>query len=427
MTFRMKLIISMLIVFIIAFDISVVIFVSKGQAMVLKAQENTAADEFASIYRSIDELVQETYMQSGKRDIEFCSGIVNMYKTLYNEGSTKIDIESGSYSGNNIYMTKALSMPYEDIVISYEKDISDFYNMKREWKKLFVIVNFVFDGVLFVLVYSITSYLTKPLYAITRALSEFREGNFKSRIDINTKDEFQPIADEFNSMAETIGKNIDEINKNAEEKEMLVRNMAHELRNPLAGIQGFSEYLMNCDANEEDRHKALCYINSEAQRLSALSNKILNMGMIENNESSFEKVETTDIGKDILKHADVILNYKIDKIFCDKILVTDLLINIVDNAVKAEADKIEITFDKTEEYYSISVRDNGVGMEEKELIEIFKPFYRVNKDRSREKGGAGLGLSYCESIAKAHGGYIKAYSEKGKGSEFIIFLQLFNK
>ncbi len=427
MTFRAKLIISMLIVFIIAFDISVVIFVSRGQSMVLEARESAAADEFSSIYRSIDKFIRETYTESGKRDMDFCKGIINMYKTLYNEGSTKIDIEEGIYTGNNIYMTKALSMPYDDIVISYEKDISDYYNMQREWKRLFVIVNFIFAGVLFVLVYGITSYLTRPLYAITKALSEFRKGNYGSRISINTRDEFQPIADEFNNMAETIGASIEQINKNAEEKEMLVRNMAHELRNPLAGIQGFSEYLLSCDVNDEDRHKALCYIDSEAKRLSALSNKILNMGITENTDIDFEEVNTRDIGEEIKKYKEVGLEYKIDKIVCDRILITDLLINLVDNAVNADADKITIIFDKTEEYYRISVADNGCGMDQKELLSIFKPFYRVNKDRSREKGGAGLGLSYCESIAKVHGGYMEVHSQKGRGTEFMIFLQLFNK
>lgn len=427
MTFRFKLIISMLIVFIIAFDISVVIFVAKGQDMVLEAQESSAADEFSSIYKSIDALVLETYTQSSKKDMDFCRGVVNLYKILYNESSTKIDIESSKYTGKNIYISKALSMPYNDVVISYEKDISEFYNMQREWKRLFIIVNFIFAGILFVLVYGITAYLIRPLYAITKALSEFRKGNYESRININTKDEFQPIADEFNSMAETIGCYIEEINKNAEEKEMLVRNMAHELRNPLAGIQGFSEYLLNCEPDEEDKHKALFYINSEAQRLSALSNKILNMGIMENNKIEYEEVNTEDIGNEILKHKKINLEYKIDKIVCDKILVTDLIINLTDNAVNADADNIDITFDRIENYYTISVKDNGCGMDERELTEIFKPFYRVNKDRSREKGGAGLGLSYCESIARAHGGYIEVRSQKGNGTEFIIFLQLFNR
>ncbi len=427
MTFRAKLIISMLTVFIIAFDISVVIFVSRGQTMVLEAQENAAADEFSSIYKSIDDLLQETYVQSGKRDMDICRGIVNMYKTLYNEGSTKIGIEDDNYTGNNIYITKALSMPYEDVAISYEKDISGFYDMQKEWKKIFVIVNFVFAAVLLALVYGITAYLTRPLVYITNALSEFRKGNYNSRIGISTKDEFRPIADEFNRMAETIGSNIEQINKNAEENEMLVRNMAHELRNPLAGIQGFSEYLLNCSVNEEDRHKALAYINSEAKRLSALSNKILNMGVIENDNIDIEKTDTKDIGNELLKHTDINLKYDTDHIACDSILITDMLLNLVDNALKAGADSIDITFGKTEGYYTITVKDNGVGMDEKELTEIFKPFYRVNKARSREKGGAGLGLSYCDTIARAHGGYIKAYSRKGEGSEFLIFLQDINK
>ncbi len=427
MTFRMKLIISMLAVFIIAFDISVLLFVERGQSMVLEARENAAADEFSSIYNSIDSLIMETYTQSGSKDMDFCQGIVNMYKTLYGSGNTVIGIEKGRYTGKNIYISKALTAPYNDVVISYEKDISDFYSMQREWKRLFVIVNFVFAGILFALIYAITSYLTRPLNVITRALSDFRKGDYGSRININSRDEFQPIADEFNSMAETIGKNIEEIENNAEEKEMLVRNMAHELRNPLAGIQGFSEYLMSCEPNDEDRHKALGYINSEAIRLSALSNKILNMGITENSEISIEAVSTQEIGRAIAEYASVDLKYKIDKIFCDRILITDMLFNMVDNSHNAGANHIEIIFDKAEDYCRISVIDNGEGMDEKELKQIFRPFYRVNKDRSREKGGAGLGLSYCESIARAHGGYIEVYSEKGKGTEFMIFLPDFNK
>jgi signal transduction histidine kinase len=202
--------------------------------------------------------------------------------------------------------------------------------------------------------------------------------------------------------------------------------MAHELRNPLTGIQGFSEYLLTCRSTPKERLKALEYINFEAKRLGALSKKMLEADSLKGIEPELEKIEVKALSDRLIKmlngKAKISVLKKIDFIYADKLLIADVLLNLLENAVNAGADRIVLTFDKNNKYFTVTVEDNGCGIAEENLKSIFTPFYRVDKSRSRENGGVGLGLSFCESVIKAQGGYINVSSIYGKGSVFTVFL-----
>ncbi|MGI6214984.1 MAG: sensor histidine kinase, partial [Christensenellales bacterium] len=102
--------------------------------------------------------------------------------------------------------------------------------------------------------------------------------------------------------------------------------------------------------------------------------------------------------------------------------------NIMENAVKytQESGEIEVKLERSGKSAVLSIEDNGPGMSQENIKHIFERFYRVDKARSRETGGTGLGLSIAKQIVNLHSGSIKAESEEGKGTKFIITLPLSN-
>ena len=113
----------------------------------------------------------------------------------------------------------------------------------------------------------------------------------------------------------------------------------------------------------------------------------------------------------------------------DKVYLKQLFFNLLDNAIRyTPADgTISISMVRKGESAAVAVRDSGIGIPEEHIPHIFERFYRVDKARSRTEGGAGLGLSICQHIAKVHGGRIEVESQVGEGSTFSVFLPLFEK
>jgi signal transduction histidine kinase len=109
----------------------------------------------------------------------------------------------------------------------------------------------------------------------------------------------------------------------------------------------------------------------------------------------------------------------------DKVHLQQLFTNLIDNAIKYTSEgSIRITVEKHEENAVVQVRDTGVGIPPGELEKIFKRFYRVDRSRSKESGGVGLGLSIAEWVAKAHQGRIEVKSEFNRGSTFTVYLPI---
>ena len=106
-------------------------------------------------------------------------------------------------------------------------------------------------------------------------------------------------------------------------------------------------------------------------------------------------------------------------------LFKTVIMNLVDNSFKAGADKISISGDRGENStYSISIKDNGIGIPQEELERVKDAFYMVDKSRSRKEHGAGLGLSLADRIMKLHGGSIDIKSIEGKGTEIILMIPM---
>ncbi|GAA0788831.1 two-component system histidine kinase PnpS [Hathewaya limosa] len=225
---------------------------------------------------------------------------------------------------------------------------------------------------------------------------------------------------------------ITDIKKLENMRSQFVANVSHELKTPLTSIKGFAETLKEVD-DVKYREKFLDIINNEAERLTRLINDILILSHIENKkEIKKEYINVDDLINDVFlliksqaeskKIKLTLEGDKIDNILGDGDKFKQMLINLIDNAVKYNhlGGYVKILCKSYDKYFTITVKDNGVGIPKSEISRLFERFYRVDKARSRANGGTGLGLAIVKHIIILFNGEIFVESELGKGSLFIV-------
>lgn len=225
-------------------------------------------------------------------------------------------------------------------------------------------------------------------------------------------------------------------------KKEVLNNLSHEVRTPLQGIIGVSKELSSSwhKMDDKERYKYVSIMANSGDRLMNLVSDILDLSKFEYGKMVFDMNPNIDIYKIVQTVTDRLeafilsekkkINVKIivkDNInvgvTCDKIKITQLFTNLLNNAVryiKKEGD-IEITLYADKNNLFIRVEDNGIGIPEGEEEDIFGAFSRSSKTKN-QSGGAGFGLALCRQIVKAHKGDIRAKSKKSKGSIFIVSL-----
>lgn len=219
-----------------------------------------------------------------------------------------------------------------------------------------------------------------------------------------------------------------------------VANVSHELKTPLTAIQGYLETLSG-DILEDKKtvEKFLTIINKHAVRLKTIVEDLLALSSIEKEEGRLS-IEMSRVSADQLisnvislcsdkasrKGVNLVFKQSGIHLSANVQLMEQALINLVDNAISysREGDEIVLKCELVESLKDtsclFSVRDNGIGIAKEHHERLFERFYSVDKARSRELGGSGLGLSIVKHIALTHGGNVRVESEVGVGSEFII-------
>ena len=217
-----------------------------------------------------------------------------------------------------------------------------------------------------------------------------------------------------------------------------VANVSHELKTPLTSILGFVETLKEGAAeNAEHRDQFLGIIQDHAQKLHRLIEDLLLLSKVESGAEPLKK-EKADLGKMLARifelHSALLKEKKISYqasmtpnsfyLNVQSTLFSQAVANLVDNAIKYSQNEGKITVQASYdlEDVKIAVTDNGIGIAEMDIPRIFERFYRAEKSRSRESGGAGLGLAICKHIVERHGGRIEVQSKPGAGSAFTMIL-----
>lgn len=226
-------------------------------------------------------------------------------------------------------------------------------------------------------------------------------------------------------------------------KEDFVANVTHEIRTPLTAIIGYLETIKNgAIGNIDETKKFVDIILNQAERLNRLVEDLLTLSHIELKELKFNfenvsinaaitnvisLVEAKAKEKKITIHNNVRENFPM--IRADKDKLTQIFVNILDNAVKftPESGRITIVAKEADAYTAVSISDTGIGVPRDEIQRLGERFYRVDRSRSRDLGGTGLGLSIVKHLMIAHGGRMEIESELGRGTTVSLLFPLAKK
>jgi signal transduction histidine kinase len=262
-------------------------------------------------------------------------------------------------------------------------------------------------GAVVLLCYWLAMHLTSPVRRLRKAVEKFGQGDLSTRVDLKRRDELGELAGSFNQMADRIQTLL------AAERRLLL-DISHELRSPLARLGVAVELARSGTGNGSNLDR----IQKEADRLNALVGELLQVTRAEGDPSSLrlEPVQIGELVADIVetnrieataRKVELKLDVRSDAgIQGEPELLRRAVENVIRNAIRhaPEQTAVEVTVAGT----TVSVRDSGGGVPDDALDRIFDPFYRVENDRNRNSGGAGLGLAIARRAVDLHRGKICA-------------------
>ncbi len=320
---------------------------------------------------------------------------------------------------------------YYNLVLA--KSVSDLaVTSTGEIMRNVLIASAIALGLSILLALLLSSYVLKPLRNLTHAAWDLAHGNMDRRVEVTGRDEISELSEYFNYMAERI-------QKNSQLQKDFVANVSHEIRTPLTSIEGFSQALHDdMVSSEEDRKRYLNIIFDESRRMKRLVSQLLALSRIDAGGwvlrpaplslSDFiseigEKFQPLAIENNL--SLSVESDAETPSIETDRDTLEQILQNLIENAIKftPPGGKIVLSSRKgAGDTVLIEVKDNGRGIPEEGLSQIFDRFVRVERSRSKRFGGAGLGLAICRDLVGLLGGRINVESVTGKGTTFTIQL-----
>lgn len=223
-----------------------------------------------------------------------------------------------------------------------------------------------------------------------------------------------------------------ELKQSVERQERFMGSFAHEMKTPMTSIIGYAEMLCSEDLSQEEREEAAGYIFSEGKRLETLSRKMLQMMVVKKGNMTLVPVQPSLIIEEMMEkwkpvYHPIQLTCKCEEGLCmlEPDLFQALVLNLMDNARKAvdEHGEISVELKLLPDGCELKVIDNGFGIPADSVESLTQAFYRVDKSRSRELGGVGLGLSLCQEIVTFHHGNLWFESEPGKGTCVTVELK----
>ncbi len=277
---------------------------------------------------------------------------------------------------------------------------------------------------------------------IAGVIRDFKNGNLSARIKKKRKDELGEFTDTFNEMADTIVQNMEDLKTMDNLRRDLVANVSHDLRTPLATIQGYLEtVLMKADSlSEEEKTKYLQTIFKSTERLRKLVDELFELSKLEAREKKPkpEPFSIAELLQDVHQKNLILAEgkkielktnfpYDLPLAYADIGMMERVLQNLIDNAIKFTPDggTIDLQLKKENDDIIISISDSGEGIVDKELSHIFDRYNRSKRTESND--GLGLGLAIVKKILEVHNIEINVESKKNIGTTFSFRVPVFKK
>ncbi len=280
--------------------------------------------------------------------------------------------------------------------------------------------------------------ISKPLVKMNKAALAMASGNYQQRVNIHSNDEMGLLANSLNTLASRMQEKISQLELQEQIRREFVANVAHEIKTPLAIMQGFTETMVDgLVKTEKEREEYLYHILDEINRLKRLVNEVLDLKRMEERHFDFDR-EPCDLREiidrvqrkltQLIVEKGICLEVGIEKrlphVSCNSDRIERVLINLIDNAIRHTPNGGKIALHVTSKANQVHLRisDSGMGIAPEDLPMIWERFYKGDKSRTRVQGGTGLGLAIVKRIVEGHGGQINVESKLNEGTTFNIVL-----
>lgn len=285
----------------------------------------------------------------------------------------------------------------------------------------------------------LTNDIIKPIRMLEDGVKHINSGDLDFKLRTKKKNEIGQVINSFDVMRRKLKHSIEKQIQFEENRKELLLNIGHDLKTPITSIKGHVEGIRDGVANTPEKlDKYLNVIYQKSQDMDQLIDDLFLFSKLDLDNVPFEmsKVKVRPFITDIVsemrlgwenEHQILNLNMNIEDIdiIIDHAQIKRVLVNIIQNSMKyieKEDKKIDITVNESKKFVQIVIADNGIGIDENHLNNIFDRFYRVDESRNLATGGTGLGLAISKQIINKHGGNIFATSELSLGTKMVIEL-----
>ena len=330
------------------------------------------------------------------------------------------------YLNGHYYVQTASTVNALDRVLYLEtlRDVSVVFDERAMGFRVYRQVTVVMLLLGMAAMHLISFLLTKPIRHLTRATKKMAAGDYAYRARKVSNDELGQLTLDFNHMAEALEENINKLEDEIQAKEDFVGVFAHELKTPLTAIIGYADMLRSRKLDEEKSFLSANYIYTAGKRLEAMSIRLLDIMVTRHGQAQFQEVQAESLFQYLQAmfrtNEDMNFVYTFEEgiVWAESNLIITVLINLMDNAVKASepGSTIEVKGMVREKGYLFQVKDYGMGIAEEEIQRVTEAFYMVDKSRARERNGAGLGLALCAEILSLHHSSLSIESKLGEGT-----------
>lgn len=360
------------------------------------------------------------------------------------------DTEGSIYlDGESQHLIKQMDFKYPDGGLGTAFIISNVDDLVPEAKSM--IRELLFVGVCILLVAGVTMTLQvygaiiSPLNKLREATKQIKAGNLDFALEVDADDEIGELCNDFEEMRIRLKENAEEKVQYDKESKELISNIAHDLKTPITAIKGYAEGIMDGVASSPQRlDKYIRTIYNKANDMDRLIDELTFYSKIDTNKIpyTFTKINVAQYFRDCVEEVGLDMEAKgielgyFNYVDEDVVVIADaeqmkrVINNIIGNSVKYIDKKkgiINIRIKDVGDFIEVEIEDNGKGIAQKDLPNIFDRFYRADSSRNSSKGGSGIGLSIVRKIIEDHGGKIWATSKEGIGTEIHFVLRKYQE
>lgn len=278
-------------------------------------------------------------------------------------------------------------------------------------------------------IFSVVS--SKRMRKILMSMRLVREGEYSHKIQMRGDDEYTTLATEFNKLT-------DRLQESEATQRQFVSDASHELKTPLASIKLLSDSILQNDMDADTMREFVSDIGNESDRLTRMTQKLLTLSKADAQTTC--EHEVVDLGETVRRvfrmlvpladRTQIQLTANLDR-GCYVLSMEDdayqIIFNLVENGIKYNhaGGSVHVTVRHTQDEAELLVEDTGMGIPQDAIEHIFERFYRVDKARSRQAGGSGLGLSIVHELVERNFGTIEVSSKEGEGTKFTVRMPYF--